>query len=668
MYEQLYGFSERPFSLLPDPDFLFLGEKHRAALDTLELAIFNQSGFCVISGEIGAGKTTLVRELLNRLDGDTQVGLVSNTHPSFGELMQWVMTAYGLPGGSDNHIELHKRFIDFAIQRYAQGKRTLLIIDEAQNLSMEALEELRMLSNVNSEKDLVLQIIMIGQNELRDKLRSPELAQFAQRISMDYYLGGLDADETCLYIQHRVTHAGGAADLFTRDACQRVFEFSQGIPRVINRLCDLSLVYGYAQHREHIGPDVIEAVAQEQQLGKAMEEARQRAAVIAPEEIPVAAAEKEVPAQVHEPEQESSKPQPELSAEPVRDANVRAPADKPEKVVSSDLHKLVVNAEKTHGSRGERSALWLFVAVVVMVGATAWASREAWLPGWDDLLVSGEKLLSAPVAPKAANVPVAAENKGLAEKARQEQLRFEKARREKEARLAKQRAAEQAKQEQAQLEKARREKEARLAKQRAAEQAKQEQAKLEKARREKEARLAKQRAAEQAKQEQAKLEKARREEEARLAKQRAAEQAKQEQAQLEKARREKEARLAKQRAAEQAKQEQAKLEKARREQAERENAVPTTAVRPVSRSRTPVPAGWTNTLEWSEEDDDELPVETPVEETAVAPPSETPRLPETTVSTALTGEKEDPDNITETEGFATNPCNGPTARFLSTCR
>ncbi len=620
MYEQFYGFSERPFSLLPDPDFLFLGDKHRAALDTLELAIFNQSGFCVISGEIGAGKTTLVRELLNRLGEDIQVGLVSNTHPSFGELMQWVMTAYGLPVASDSHIELHKRFVDFSIQRYAQGKHTLLIIDEAQNLSMEALEELRMLSNVNSEKDLVLQIILIGQNELRDKLRRPGLAQFAQRIGIDYYLGGLDADETCLYIQHRVTHAGGAADLFTRDACQRVFEFSQGIPRVINRLCDLSLVYGYARHRECIGPDVIEAVAQEQQLGKTMETARQRAAVTAPEQTPGAVAESEVPAPpvedkpVHEPEQDISKLQPELSAEPVRDADVRVPADKPGKVVSSDLHKLVVDAEKTRGSRGERSALWLFVAVVVMVGATAWASREAWLPGWDDLLVSGEKLLLAPVAPKAENKPVAAENKDVTEKARQEQLRLEKARREEAARLAEQRAAE------------------------------------------------------QAKQEQAKLEKARREEAARLAEQRAAEQAKQEQAKLEKARREKEARLAKQRAAEQAKQEQAQLEKARREQAERENAVSTTAVRPVSRSSTPVPAGWTNTLEWSEEDDDELSVETPVEETAVAPPPETARSPETTAKTTLAGEQEDPDKITETGGFATNPCNGPTARFLSTCR
>ena len=123
MYERFYGLTERPFSLLPDPDFLFLGEKHQTALDLLELTIFNQTGFCVVSGEIGAGKTTLVRELLNRLQDDICVGLISNTHPSFGELLQWIMAAFDLRSESTDPFELHKRFLDFVIQQYSENKQ-----------------------------------------------------------------------------------------------------------------------------------------------------------------------------------------------------------------------------------------------------------------------------------------------------------------------------------------------------------------------------------------------------------------------------------------------------------------------------------------------------------------------------------------------------------------
>ena len=645
MYDQFYGFSERPFSLLPDPDFLFLGDKHRAALDTLELAIFNHSGFCVISGEIGAGKTTLIRELLNRLNDDVQVGLVSNTHPSFGELMQWIMAAYGLPVGTGDRLELHKRFIDYVIQRYSEGKHTLLIIDEAQNLSMAALEELRMLSNVNSEKDLVLQIIMIGQSELRQKLRQPELVQFAQRISIDYYLGGLSPDETAFYIQHRVAHAGGAADLFTADACRRVFEFSQGIPRVINRLCDLSLVYGYAHHAEQIGADMVEAVAQEQRLGETMEAARQRMTTPTSVVKPVVAAmaratdnnsaadaligkidtilaagveqaeqvaveETPVPAQKLDPEPtpapapESDDIHPELQVKPSRADSVSG------EPASVDLHTLVVNAEQTAGARGERSALWLFVGVAVMFGATAWMSRDAWLPVIQDVAAHSEQ---GPSASK-----VASDAAKRAEQVKLEQARREEVKREEAARLAEQQAAEEARQEQARLEKDKREQAARLAEQQAAEKARLEQARLEKAKREQAAGLAKQQAAEKARLEQARLEKTKREQAARLAKQQAAEKARLEQARLEKAKREKAARMAKQ-------------------QAERERAAAATS------------ATWADTPDWSEGD------EVPAAETAP-------------VAATLVSEKDAEDSASEPEGFTTNPCNGPTARFLSTCR
>ena len=545
MYDQFYGFSERPFSLLPDPDFLFLSDKHRAALDTLELAIFNHSGFCVISGAIGAGKTTLIRELLNRLNDDVQVGLVSNTHPSFGELMQWVMAAYGLPADTADPLELHQRFIDYVIQRYAEGKHTLLIIDEAQNLSMGALEELRMLSNVNSEKDLVLQIIMTGQKELREKLRRPELTQFAQRISIDYYLGGLTPDETGLYIQRRVTHAGGAADLFTQEACQQVFEYSQGIPRVINRLCDLSLVYGYAQQSERIDVGLVKAVVQEQHLGATLDAARQRATAPASAVKPVVTAmeltrEKDSAADVLIEKIDSilaaGAPQADRIAEkddaPVRVENVVVEAHAQETVsptvpepeyesdeippglqpriaredsepVKSTLHTLVVNAEKSASARSERGAMWLLLSVVTMVVITAWMSRGAWLPVVQDVTVAKETVPSEPVVPENRAVDEVARmaRQQAAESAKQEQAKREEARREEVARLARQRAAEKAKQEQVQQEKARREKAARVARQRAAEKAKREQVQQEKARREKAARVARQRAADKAKRE-----------------------------------------------------------------------------------------------------------------------------------------------------------------------
>jgi len=267
MYERFYGFKERPFSLLPDPDFLFLGDKHKTALDLLELTIFNQAGFCVVSGDIGAGKTTLIRELLNRLDEDICVGLISNTHPSFGELLQWIMAAFGLSCDSGDQFELHKRFLDFVIQQYADNKRTLLIIDEAQNLSVSAMEELRMLSNVNSDKDLVLQIILVGQHQLRDKLQLPELEQFAQRVAVDHHLTGLDEKETRDYIRYRLTRAGGSADLFSEDSCRTVYRCSDGIPRLINGICDICLVYGYSDKSPVITPELVRDVVKDQRTG-----------------------------------------------------------------------------------------------------------------------------------------------------------------------------------------------------------------------------------------------------------------------------------------------------------------------------------------------------------------------------------------------------------------
>ena len=268
MYEKFYGLQGKPFSLLPDPEFLYPSKKHRMALTLLEYGLMNQASFSVITGDIGTGKTTLIRQLLNQMDRDMEVGLISNTHTSFGDLLQWILMAFTLESDSKDKVEMYKTFMDFLIKQYAANRRTVLIVDEAQNMGPQALEELRMLSNVNSEKDQVLQVILAGQPGLRKNLRDPRLEQFAQRISVDYNLEPLNLEETREYIRHRLSIAGGSPDIFDNEACEAVFRYSGGIPRLINLLCDTALVYGYAEQTLRIGASLIEDVARDKQHSK----------------------------------------------------------------------------------------------------------------------------------------------------------------------------------------------------------------------------------------------------------------------------------------------------------------------------------------------------------------------------------------------------------------
>lgn len=265
MYEIFYGFRSKPFSLLPDPEFLYLSKKHHMALTLLEYGLWNQASFSVITGGIGTGKTTMIRHFLNKLERGVVIGLISNTHPSFNELLQWILLAFNLEYSGKDKVGMYKMFVDFLIREYAANRRAILIVDEAQNMSTQALEELRMLSNINAEKDQVLQIILVGQAGLRDCLRDPSLEQFAQRIAVDYHLDALDADETQAYIHHRLSVAGGDPNIFSEGACNAIFQYSGGIPRLINLLCDTALVYGYAEQKLHIDSQLIHDVAQEKQ-------------------------------------------------------------------------------------------------------------------------------------------------------------------------------------------------------------------------------------------------------------------------------------------------------------------------------------------------------------------------------------------------------------------
>lgn len=268
MYESFYGFREKPFSIIPDPGFLYFSPKHRMAFDLLEYGLMNQAGFNVITGEIGTGKTTLIRYLLGQMGRDVTVGLISNTHQSFGELLQWILFAFNQDYRGMEKVEMFHAFLDFLLQQYGQNKRTVLIVDEAQNMAAETLEELRMLSNINADKDQVLQVILVGQAGLRDTLRRPDLEQFAQRIAVDYHLEPLNQEETHTYIRHRVTTAGGMdPGLFEPAACDAIYQHSQGVPRIINLLCDTALVYGFAEQKKKIDAQLVHDVAADKKKG-----------------------------------------------------------------------------------------------------------------------------------------------------------------------------------------------------------------------------------------------------------------------------------------------------------------------------------------------------------------------------------------------------------------
>ena len=260
MYADYYGFREKPFTLQPDPRFLFLGRHHRRALTLLEYGLVNESSFLLVTGEVGCGKTTLIRYLLSRLDDSVKVGLLSHTSRGSQRLLPWVCYSLGLEAHSNEDAALYEVLVAFLVEQYRAGHQVMLIVDEAQNLGLRGLEELRLLSNISVDEHLLLQLVMVGQPELARLLQRRELRQVAQRIGGEYHIGPMTQQETMHYVWHRLRVAGGPVSLFSRTALRMVHASSGGVPRLVNQLCDVALLYGYTEQASRIDEDLMETV------------------------------------------------------------------------------------------------------------------------------------------------------------------------------------------------------------------------------------------------------------------------------------------------------------------------------------------------------------------------------------------------------------------------
>lgn len=261
IYNDFFGLSERPFSLVPDPDFLFWSEQHRRAYTMLEYGLMTGAPITLITGEVGAGKTTLVHHLLKQLPLEMTVGLISNAQGDRGKLVRWVLMALDREAPmNEPYVDLFNRLQTFLIDEYAAGRRVILIFDEAQNLSREALEELRMFTNINSNKDELVHLVLVGQPELRDIIRRPDLKQFAQRVAASFHLKAMDAPTVRGYIDHRMQKAGAASGVFSERACRLIYEATGGVPRLVNQLCDFVLVYAFTDGQRAVGEETVRRV------------------------------------------------------------------------------------------------------------------------------------------------------------------------------------------------------------------------------------------------------------------------------------------------------------------------------------------------------------------------------------------------------------------------
>ncbi len=282
-YCELFGLTEPPFRLTPDPQFLFASKQHARAKAYMESTIWLSDGFVVLTGEIGSGKTTLIECFLDELPADVTLAVISQTQLSPVEFLQAVLVEFGFEPFKKAKVELLAMIKEFLVEQYSQGKKVLLVVDEAQNLSKKVLEEIRLLSGIETKKEKVLRIIIAGQPELGDTLDSNRLEQLSQRVRLRFHLGRLSRAETKDYILHRLNIAGAEdREIFTPEALRLVFVYSGGVPRLINILCDTALLCAYADEHTRVDEDVIRTAVEELQWTEYEQRLRDRESAAIP--------------------------------------------------------------------------------------------------------------------------------------------------------------------------------------------------------------------------------------------------------------------------------------------------------------------------------------------------------------------------------------------------
>jgi general secretion pathway protein A len=268
MYQEFYGLKEEPFSLTPDPQFLFLSESHRTAIDSLLYGIYQREGFIILTGDIGTGKTTICRALLGKVDHRVKTAVIFNSFLTEEELLEVILQDLGLSTKGKSRKKRIDELNKFLLSQLSEGNHVALIIDEAQNLSIPVLEQIRMLSNLETEKEKMLQIVLLGQLELEEKLQSHELRQLNQRIAIRHHLLPLTRTETEGYIHQRLLIAGAQGNIsFSSAALNEIYKYSSGIPRLINLLCDRALLAGFVDQTYHIDKGIVHK-ARENVLGR----------------------------------------------------------------------------------------------------------------------------------------------------------------------------------------------------------------------------------------------------------------------------------------------------------------------------------------------------------------------------------------------------------------
>ena len=257
MYEEYFGLNAKPFRITPDPRYLFMSDRHKEGLAHLLYGVTDSGGFIQLTGEVGTGKTTLIRALLEQLPSKVEIALIMHTQITAKEFLSEICNEFNIDNHGESTIDLVNTLNSFLLEQHAKGRKIILLIDEAQNLTTDVLEQIRLLTNLETEKDKLLQIILIGQPELRMVLAQNNLRQLSQRVTARYHLKPLSKAETFLYIEHRLRISGSKIEIFKKNAKKEVFRYSSGIPRLINIICDRALLGAYSINTREVDKNLV---------------------------------------------------------------------------------------------------------------------------------------------------------------------------------------------------------------------------------------------------------------------------------------------------------------------------------------------------------------------------------------------------------------------------